>query len=72
MPTTEIKAEADRAYSIKEAAERMGGVCTRTVYNEAERGRLTLKKIGRRTVVPAVALAAYVANLPDVPVGSAA
>ncbi len=33
--------EADRAYSIEEAAQRMGGVCVNTVYNEARAGRET-------------------------------
>ena len=59
-------ADADRAYTVGQAAERIG-VCTRTIYNEARAGRLTLRKIRSRTVVPASALAAYLAELPALP-----
>lgn len=64
-------AEPDRAYSIEEAAER-AGVCGRTLRNEARDGRLTLKKIRRRTIVTASALAAYLASLPNANTAAAA
>lgn len=56
-------AAPDKAYSVKEAAQRIG-VCARTLYNESKAGRIKLRKIGRRTIVPAPTLAAYIANLP--------
>ena len=56
--------EPDRAYSIEAAAER-AGVCVRTLRNEARDGKLILKKIRRRTVVTAPALAAYLNSLPS-------
>ena len=55
--------EADRAYTVKEAAGRVG-VCDDTLYNEARNGKLTLRKIRRRTVITATDLAAYLKSLP--------
>jgi transposase-like protein len=61
-------AESDRAYSVEEAADRIG-VCPNTLYNEARAGRLILRKSRRRTVVTATDLAAYLAALPRLPCG---
>ncbi len=58
-----IPADPDKAYSVEQAAERIG-VCANTVYNEAAAGRLILRKLRRRTVVTAADLAEYLANLP--------
>jgi excisionase family DNA binding protein len=64
-PTT-ADIEADRAYSVEEAAERIG-VCPNTIYNEAAAGKLILRKVRRRTIVRATDLSEYLANLPPLP-----
>lgn len=49
----------DRLYSVGEAAERLG-IGRTLAYAEITAGRLASIKIGRRRVVPAGAIAAYV------------
>jgi excisionase family DNA binding protein len=60
-----VEPEPDRAYSLQEAAKRVP-VCVNTLYAEIDAGRLTAKKVRRRTVIPATALAEWLQNLPDV------
>lgn len=53
--------EADRAYPLPVVAERLGCGMT-TVREEIRDGNLTAIKIRRRVAVPAVSLAAYIAE----------
>jgi excisionase family DNA binding protein len=65
-PAAVADADADRAYTVEEAAERIG-VCVGTIYNEAADGRLVLRKLRRRTICTSADLAAYLATLPPLP-----
>jgi excisionase family DNA binding protein len=65
----ELRAEAasdsaapDRLYSIPEAAERMGGIGRSLLYDIIGRGELRVIHAGRRVLVPASSIAAYVAE----------
>ena len=51
------------AYSISDACK-LSSVGRTTLYGAIKRGDLTTRKIGRRTLVPADALAAWLENLP--------
>lgn len=48
------------AYSIPEAAQKLGGVSARTVHRLIARGQLATCRVGRRVLVPAQALRDYV------------
>ena len=58
-----IQPESDRSYALSEVASRLG-VCITTVRGEIGAGRLHAVKVRRRTVVPATALANYLASRP--------
>ncbi len=53
------------AFSLDDAAKAAGGVSRSLIYNEMRAGRLASKMIGRRRVIPADALRAWVAAAPD-------
>lgn len=52
------------AYSLREAAEKLGGVSLRTVQRLVARGGLPAFRVGRRVLIAAEALRRYVAG-PD-------
>jgi len=52
------------AFSVPEARKQMGGIGLGKFYEELNTGRLKVKKFGRRTVVPAEAIEAWLAALP--------
>ncbi|MDZ4066875.1 MAG: helix-turn-helix domain-containing protein [Tabrizicola sp.] len=57
-------------YSVDEALAILK-IGRTSLYKEAGLGKIKLKKIGGKTVIPASALNAYVENLPDfVPAGT--
>ncbi len=53
------------AFSLEDAAKAAGGVSRSTIYNEMRAGRLRSKLIGRRRVIPADALRAWIEAAPD-------
>jgi excisionase family DNA binding protein len=59
----------DRNYSVKAAREKLGIGHTK-FYSEIKRGALIAHKIGRKTVIKASAINAYLRSLPKM--GSAA
>jgi excisionase family DNA binding protein len=69
MPTDAVTAEhpdsADRlAYTLTEFCRAVP--CSRpTAYAAIRAGRLTAKKLGTRTLIPAEAARAFIANLPS-------
>lgn len=50
-------------YSPKDAAK-AAGLCVATIYELLGRGHLAAVKFGRRTLIPAESLKAYLSNLP--------
>jgi excisionase family DNA binding protein len=54
----------DRLLSVAEAREALGGVSRSTLYGEIQAGRLRSAKVGRRRLVPAAAIAEYIAGSP--------
>lgn len=54
-----------RAYAVPEVAELLGGVTERFVWHLIEDGSLPSIKIGRRRLVPAEDLDAYIKGLRD-------
>jgi excisionase family DNA binding protein len=54
------------AYSPRQAAERLG-VSRSLIYDEMRAGRLRALKVGRRTVILATDIEAYLAGLPAPP-----
>lgn len=59
-----LQTPGDRAFSVLDAAERLGGISRAEIYNEIRRGKLSARKIGRRTVILQSAIDAYLAALP--------
>ena len=51
------------AYSVADAC-RLAGIGKTTLYGAIKRGELTSRKVGRRTLIPAQALADWIENLP--------
>ena len=54
------------AYTLREAAEKLGGVSLRTVQRLVARGGLPAFRIGRRVLIASDALRLYVAGPPEV------
>ena len=54
---------APRAFSISDAAQRMG-ISRATLFREINRGRLTALKVGSKTIVTDAAIEAWLAALP--------
>jgi excisionase family DNA binding protein len=52
-----------RGYSIRDVA-RAGNCCRSKVYDEIKNGRLRARKLGRRTLILANDLSAWLASLP--------
>lgn len=52
------------AYAVNDLAEALGIGRTK-IYSEIAAGRLRAKKLGSRTLIPAAAVRAYLAQLPD-------
>lgn len=52
------------AYSIEEAVA-MTGLCRDLIYRGINENRLTAKKFGRRTLLPAQALQNFINSLPE-------
>jgi excisionase family DNA binding protein len=52
------------AYTIDEARKLMN-VSISTIYREIKRGRIKVKKAGRKTLVPAESINTWLAELPD-------
>jgi excisionase family DNA binding protein len=53
------------AYAVNDLADALGIGRTK-LYSEIASGRLQAKKLGSRTLIPADAVRAYLAQLPDV------
>lgn len=54
------------AYTIAEAAEATG-LSDDTLYRKHQTGEITMKKAGRRTLIPAADLAHLIDSLPPLP-----
>lgn len=52
-----------RLYPLKEAAEQLGGITERMLWSLCMRGDIKSVKVGRRRMIPAAALDAYVSEL---------
>lgn len=60
-----IEAE-DRAFTLNQAAERLGDISRSHVYNLIRSGKLAAHKIGSRTVIRQASITAYLDSLPVV------
>lgn len=54
------------SYTVAEAVEKTG-LSDDTLYRYHHAGRITMKKAGRRTLIPADDLVALIASLPELP-----
>lgn len=61
VATVPLAPRPDRLLSVDEAAAALG-IRRTLVYDELARGRLGSVKVGRRRLVPAAAIAAYIAD----------
>lgn len=67
-PTPKI-ANPKIAYSVAQAVEATG-LGRRAFYEEIRSGRLVAKKVGRRTIVSAKAIEAWLERMPDLQLGA--
>ncbi len=63
VPPGTSKAPEPLAYDVATAA-RIMGVSKSTIFNELKAGRITAKKLGRKTLLTRAAIDAWLANLP--------
>lgn len=54
-------------YSVDQAADALGGMSRSRLYGLLADGTLASVRLGRRRLIPADALRAYVASLPEAP-----
>ncbi len=57
----------DRLYGIRETCEILGGLGRSRLYGELASGRLKSLKVGRRRLIPASAIADYIAGAGELP-----
>ena len=64
MQSSEIS-EAREAYGVREFCARYG-ICRQTFYDEIHRGRITAKKLGKKTVILRADAEAWAKSLPAI------